>query len=705
MKRFITGALAAVLLLSQISIADVFVKTVEAAAYEDDGIQLLAAEFAGNGTASSPYIISSPEDLTRLAADVNGGEPYSGVYFKLTEDITVTNWRPIGDYDAEMKFSGIFNGGNHVITINGLAPASTPERGYQGLFGNVNGTIQNLTVAGTVHSNARNVGGIVGYLNTEGTIENCRNKASVRSDFGGAPSVSGVGGIAAQNFGTIINCVNEGNIKGNDVGSNCAGGIVGRLEEGSIESCYNTGSVEGNDNCGGIAGYAYPSGGGSITIKNCYNTGKISTSDNYAGGIAGFSSSSKISIINCYSNGLVSGSDRSGIVSRNFNTEIANCYYLEGTAEGGIGTADVSGQAESIGETAFAQQDTFENWDFGSIWKMSVVLGRPILVKPAEYEPPYQVTYHTNSGTIKDEETYTSYYQGKGLTLPEPTRSGYTFAGWYEKADFSGAPVTSITETDYGDKEYYAKWTEEMPRASVDRPNGRLQGLIPGAKYDITYKDAGGNLHTDTVTADENGNLEIKDEWINGTVGIVKKSNGADVVDSEAQELEIPKREPEIAGSLSVTGESTKDAKDGKISGLEPEGRYQISEDGGKTWKDVTANAKGELESLGAGSYEVRRSAGEDTLPSQSVQVTIQASSMNSGTGNTEQSGTDEKPANNPAEQSAADNAGVSGNSIAPKTGDSARPGLWLALTAVGVAGFIGVTATYRLRKRKNKQQ
>lgn len=677
MKRFITGALAAVLLVSQISVADVFAKTAEAveqdagsvmeaeetleadstedmmeeaaslsensdgggykeAEYsdpesrettienialqsEDDGIQLLAADFAGGGTETSPYIISSPEDLTRLAADVNGGESYSGVYFELTADITVTNWTPIGDYVASMKFSGIFNGGNHVITINGLAPASNPERGYQGLFGYVDGRIQNLTVAGTVHSDAKNVGGIVGFLNTEGTIENCRNKASVRSDYSGTNrNACSVGGIAAQITGTIINCVNEGNIKGNDVGGNYAGGIAGQIINGSIESCYNTGSVESDTDCGGIAGYAYPAGfGDSITIKNCYNTGKISTSGTrYAGGIVGYGNGNKTSIINCYSNGLVSGSNRSGIVGFNFNTEIANCYYLEGTAEGGIQGADVPGQAESIGETAFAQQGTFENWDFGSIWKMSAVLGRPILVKSAEYEPQ-----------------------------------------------------------------------EEVPKASVDRPNDRLQGLIPGAKYDITYKDANGNPHTDTVTADENGNLEIKDEWTNDTVYIVKKSNSADVVDSEAQELYIPKREPEISGSLTVTGESTKGAKDGKISGLEPGGRYQISEDGGKTWKDVTANAKGEIESLGSGSYEVRRPAGENTLPSKSVKVTIEAS----GTGNTK--------------RSAAGNAGASGNHVSPKTGDSARPDLWLALSVVGAAGFMGVTATYYIRKRKSKQQ
>ena len=676
MKRFITGALAAVLLVSQISVADVFAKTAEAveqdagsvmeaeetleadstedmreeaaslsensdgrgykeAEYsdpesrettienialqsEDDGIQLLAADFAGGGTETSPYIISSPEDLTRLATDVNGGESYSGVYFELTADITVTNWTPIGNYATSMIFSGIFNGGNHVITINGLAPASNPGREYQGLFGYVDGRIQNLTVAGTVHSNATNVGGIVGRLGSEGVIENCQNKASVKSNYeGSSNTLTGVGGIAGHNNGRIINCVNEGDVSGFASSFNAVGGIAGQSAIGGIESCYNTGSVTGTSDCGGIVGYI-STGSSSVivTIINCYNTGEISSNEKRAGGIVGYSSNTQIT--NCYNTGEISSDeDRAGgIAGYSSDTQITNCYYLEGTAEGGIGTADVPGQAESIGETAFAQQGTFENWDFGSIWKMSAVLGRPILVKSAEYEPQ-----------------------------------------------------------------------EEVPKASVDRPNSRLQGLIPGAKYDITYKDANGNPHTDTVTADENGNLEIKDEWTNDTVYIVKKSNSADVADSEAQELYIPKREPEISGSLTVTGESTKGAKDGKISGLEPGGRYQISEDGGKTWKDVTANAKGEIESLGSGSYEVRRPAGENTLPSKSVKVTIEAS----GTGNTK--------------RSAAGNAGASGNHVSPKTGDSARPDLWLALSVVGAAGFMGVTATYYIRKRKSKQQ
>ncbi|MCH5281278.1 MAG: hypothetical protein J1E61_07385 [Lachnospiraceae bacterium] len=66
---------------------------------------------------------------------------------------------------------------------------------------------------------------------------------------------------------------------------------------------------------------------------------------------------------------------------------------------------------------------------------------------------------------------------------------------------------------------------------------------------------------------------------------------------------------------------------------------------------------------------------------------------------------TEEKPADDPAKQPTADKVTVSGNGAAPKTGDSARPDLWLALSAVGGAGVIGVTTAYYIRKRRKKQQ
>ena len=49
----------------------------------------------------------------------------------------------------------------------------------------------------------------------------------------------------------------------------------------------------------------------------------------------------------------------------------------------------------------------------------------------------YSITYEKNGGTIENESDYTRYTSGVGLTLPTPTKTGYTFGGWYKEADFS----------------------------------------------------------------------------------------------------------------------------------------------------------------------------------------------------------------------------------------------------------------------------
>lgn len=72
----------------------------------------------------------------------------------------------------------------------------------------------------------------------------------------------------------------------------------------------------------------------------------------------------------------------------------------------------------------------------------------------------YTVTFETNGGKINSGEI-SSYNYGKETKLPtDVIKSGYTFAGWYDNKDFDGEAVTAISATDYGDKTFYAKWTQ-----------------------------------------------------------------------------------------------------------------------------------------------------------------------------------------------------------------------------------------------------
>ena len=72
--------------------------------------------------------------------------------------------------------------------------------------------------------------------------------------------------------------------------------------------------------------------------------------------------------------------------------------------------------------------------------------------------PKATITYELNGGTI-NRGNVTEYIYGQGAALPtDVTKTGYTFAGWYENKDFSGDSVTTISSTDTGNKMFYAKW-------------------------------------------------------------------------------------------------------------------------------------------------------------------------------------------------------------------------------------------------------
>ena len=74
----------------------------------------------------------------------------------------------------------------------------------------------------------------------------------------------------------------------------------------------------------------------------------------------------------------------------------------------------------------------------------------------------YSVTYNTNGGTINS-GNITEYTEGTGATLPtDVTKEGYVFVGWYDNESLTGSSVSEISETDTGDKEYWAMWVESL---------------------------------------------------------------------------------------------------------------------------------------------------------------------------------------------------------------------------------------------------
>ncbi len=110
----------------------------------------LAASFSGNGTESSPYLISTSSELFAFAQNINNGIDVDK-YYRLEADIDLSGqeWTPIGSYTSKTLYSacfqGVFDGNGHTVS-NFKITKNTYK--YIGFFGFVyNGTVKNLTIS------------------------------------------------------------------------------------------------------------------------------------------------------------------------------------------------------------------------------------------------------------------------------------------------------------------------------------------------------------------------------------------------------------------------------------------------------------------------------------------------------------------------------------------------------------------------------
>jgi uncharacterized repeat protein (TIGR02543 family) len=100
------------------------------------------------------------------------------------------------------------------------------------------------------------------------------------------------------------------------------------------------------------------------------------------------------------------------------------------------------------------------------------------------------ITYNLNGGTNHVANTAT-YTYGVGLALNNPTRTGYTFAGWYDNEIFTGSAITSISNTTKGDIILYARWNLTT---DVDIANSEGIVIYPNPAKDVVFIKGAKNL-------------------------------------------------------------------------------------------------------------------------------------------------------------------------------------------------------------------
>ena len=206
------------------------------------------------------YIISSVQDWNDFATGLSNNTITTTANAKLIKDITVTT---MNGYDGK-KYAGIFDGGNHTITVNisGTVDCVAPFRYINGAI------IKNLKVEGTVNG-AIHCAGLVGGSYGNSTISNVFVNVAVTTT---GTHCGGILGHGQDSYTTIEASVFTGSITGASSGS-IVGVICGWNHGGmvTINNCIEAGSSY--TNCSTFNPIFYGSSGKSV-INSFYLTPK-----------------------------------------------------------------------------------------------------------------------------------------------------------------------------------------------------------------------------------------------------------------------------------------------------------------------------------------------------------------------------------------------------------------------------------------------
>ena len=383
-------------------------------------------EYAADADISTgaAYKISTEESLRAFAAavkadDGNGTYAHAGVTLYLAGDIALTGTWT--PVGSTATYVGDFFAGTFDGCGHTISGLNVQGSTVnQGLFAAINkATIRNLNVSGTVSCGTKNYVGGIVGKVQAGTIENCSFSGSVTGGYTG-----GIAGGLNSNNVTISGCANLAAVTGTTTG-----GILGYWKNtAAIRDCYNTGSVTGSAKAGGIVGQLQKG-----SIENCYSIGDIGGKASQKGGIFAFSSAT-----------------------------VKNCYYtlpeaetLGGTAAAAAHITSPEGLADKLGN-AFKEDTAGANNGYPIlVWQAGEVVQPDPRIELTGSDTLWRTTNDAQPQTTitaackdMDEDTHVDWTltEGEGIvTLETPEGAGAANQSVIVKATADGAGKAVVT--------------------------------------------------------------------------------------------------------------------------------------------------------------------------------------------------------------------------------------------------------------------
>lgn len=480
----------------------------------------------GRGTEESPYLISTRDDLERLAEEVNasttGNPGPNDKYFRQTADINLkgsedNQWTPIGSNPAAKAFNGYYDGAGY--NISGLYINNASSNISIGLFGNLStASIENVNIISpsiTVSTGMYGTGALAGMAVDSAIISCTVQGGSITSNYytGGL-----VGHLQASTLGAKVlvqSCYTDIDTTG--TGAVGIGGIIGYVtfnnasKDGGItvKDCYSAGDVHasmtGRNMVGGIVGQNNQSTAitsGSITIENCYAAGEItgistSAAGTGSGGIVGTPNSgtganarikNNVAVNKGIENNRENPNDVFGRISGvhkdgSFTGNIAwDSMKINGYAVTGGAGSDKNGEDRTMSQlrTKSTWEAVYFNFTDDGPWEWDDLLlypklrglkGQDASPFPAEGVPP-SISSHPQSITVTagSSASFSVTASGDAETLEYRWQSrGNEGIGWEDVAGVTGAvyAIASATEEMSG-RQYRCVVSDKNGRAESD---------------------------------------------------------------------------------------------------------------------------------------------------------------------------------------------------------------------------------------------
>ena len=142
----------------------------------------------------------------------------------------------------------------------------------------------------------------------------------------------------------------------------------------------------------------------------------------------------------------------------------------------------------------------------------------------------YDITYKLNGGKNSSKNPKSYRITTSDITLKNPTRTGYTFAGWYSDSKYTNK-VETIEKGSIGDKKLYAKWEAKQYSITYNLNGGKNSSKNPesytiedskitlknpirkGYTFKGWYSDSKYTKRVKTISEGSIGNKKLYAKW------------------------------------------------------------------------------------------------------------------------------------------------------------------------------------------------